>query len=119
MDAKTLHYVQKKTDELLNAPTCCKEAHDAALEWRKALGSDKEKEQTVLYLQELSEDVCPIDDLVDFAPSKKSVDYWGKEEADRLTRHSLELKKSGALYCDCPACVAALAILAKKEQMLK
>jgi len=119
MDRKTQKYVQKKTDELLQAPTCSKEAHDAALEWLKAVGTPKEKEQTALYLQELAEDICPIDDLVEFAPSKKSVDYWGQEEADRLTRHSLELKKSGALYCDCPACVAALAILAEKDKMLK
>ena len=33
--------------------------------------------------------------------------------------HAKEIKAGGAKYCDCPACAAAEAILAKKADMLK
>ena len=33
--------------------------------------------------------------------------------------HAQEIKKNGAKYCDCPACTACAAILAKKAELLK
>ena len=43
--------------------------------------------------------------------------YFG-EKAPEVAAYGREIKAAGAKYCDCPACAAVEAILAKKEEML-
>ena len=40
------------------------------------------------------------------------------EKAPQVAAHGRELKAAGRQYCDCPACAAVEAILARREEIL-
>ena len=40
------------------------------------------------------------------------------DKAPGVAEHARQIKAEGAKYCDCPACAAVEAILAKKEELL-
>ena len=46
MDKVTLDFCVEKTNELIAAPTCSKEAKAAAQSWLKALGTDLQNDET-------------------------------------------------------------------------
>lgn len=94
----------EKTKKLLEAPTCCVELKKVANEWLNAIDTEEEEKQTKVYLQELKEDIMPIDQLIDFASSNAGKQYFGEKKASEIVEHGQEIKKQGALYCDCPAC---------------
>ena len=118
MDQKTRDFVTEQTKALMAAPSCCAEAKAAAQAWLGAAGTAQEAAETKKYLAELAEDITPIDGLIAFAESKAGIGYFGAAPAKQLAAHAREIKAAGAKYCDCPACVAAGAILAKKDAML-
>lgn len=118
MDQNVKDYVAQKAKELIAAPSCCKEAKDAAQNWLDALGTDREAEQAKKLIAELEEDIMPIDSLIAFAGSETGAQLFGQEVAKNIEAHGKELKAAGAKYCDCPACAAAEAILEKKEELL-
>ena len=118
MDKEVLQYVSMKTKELIDSPTCSSEAKEAAQSWLDAVGTDKEQAQTLLYIQELEEDIMPIDNLIGFAESEQGKVYFGPKAAE-IAAHAKEIKANGAKYCDCPACAAVEAILEKKGDMVK
>lgn len=109
MDQKVLDYVVEKTHELMNAPSCSKEAKQAAQNWLDAIGTDNQLAETKKYIAELEADIMPIDGLIAFANS---------EMAKNVLAHAQDIKAKGAKHCDCSACKAVADILAKKEQML-
>lgn len=119
MDENVLSYVVKKTKELINSVTCCKELKDAAQAWLDSLGAENEKETTVCYINELEEDLVAIDDLISFAKSDSGQQYFGVETAKRIVEHAIEIKEKGSIYCDCPACALVQNILEKKVELLK
>ena len=43
---------------------------------------------------------------------------FGPEKTKEVAAHAKEIKAAGAKYCDCPACAAVEAILARKDEML-
>ena len=45
-------------------------------------------------------------------------EVFGAESAKDVAAHAREIKAAGAVYCDCPACAAAEAILEKKDMLL-
>ena len=118
MTKEILDYTVEKTKELINAPSCCREAKDAANSWLDSIGTDKEAEETKKFIAELEEDIIPIDGLIAFASSEHGAQVFGAEGAKKMEEHAREIKAAGAKYCDCPACSAAAAILEKKEQIL-
>ena len=118
MDQKVLDYVVEKTHELMNAPSCSKEAKQAAQNWLDAIGTDNQLAETKKYIAELEADIMPIDGLIAFANSEMGVKVFGEEMAKNVLVHAKDIKAKGAKYCDCPACKAVADILAKKEQML-
>ena len=67
MTQEVRDYVIEKTKELINAPSCSKEAKDAANAWLAAAGTEKEAEETAKYLAELEEDIMPVDSLIALA----------------------------------------------------
>jgi len=111
-------YLIEKTHDLINAPSCSKEAKDAAQKWLDAVGTENEKVQTKKYIEELEEDIMPIDGLIGFLSSEASIQLFGADTADKMLKHAKELKASNAQYCDCPACSAAAAILEKKSLLI-
>ena len=118
MTQDVLNFVKEKTEALMAAPSCSREAKEAAKAWLDAVGTDKEAEETKKYIQELEGDIMPIDMLIDFAQSPAGAAVFG-DRAQAVADHAKEIKAGGAKYCDCPACAAAEAILAKKDDMFK
>ena len=118
MNKEILEAVTGEVRELLEAGSCCKEAKDAAQAWLDAVGTDKESEQAKKLVAELEEDIMPIDSLIGFAQSEQGAAYFGAETAAGIAAHAQQIKAAGAKYCDCPACAAAEAILARKDEML-
>ena len=77
MTEDTRKFVEEKTKEILNAGSCCPELKEMAEKWLAAEGTTDEKAVTEAYLQELSEDVLPIDALISFASSEKGAEVFG------------------------------------------
>ena len=117
MDKETLDFIVEKTHELMNAETCSQEAKDSAQRWLDSVGTEKEKEETLKYLKELEEDVVTIDNLIGFSASEQGKKYFGEQLASDILQHALDIKKQGALYCDCPACMAAISIINKCKKI--
>ena len=118
MNQNVKDYVIEKVNELVNAPTCSPETKEAAKGWLAAVGTDKEAEETKALIAELEEDIMPIDTLIAFAGSEAGAKVFGEEKAKEVAAHGEEIKAGGAKYCDCPACAAVEAILAKKDEIL-
>ena len=119
MNQNVKDYVTQKVNELLQAPSCCAEAKAAAQNWLDALGSTQETEQTEKLIAELEMDIVPIDGLIAFAGSEAGIQVFGEEKAKQVVAHAQEINADGAVYCDCPACMAVAAILEKKEELLQ
>ena len=118
MGKEVLEYVLEKTNDLINAASCSSEAKEAAQAWLDAVGTAEEAEETRKYLAELEADIIPIDGLIAFAESEHGAEVFGAESAKDVAAHAREIKAAGAVYCDCPACAAAEAILEKKDMLL-
>lgn len=119
MEKEALNYVIEKTHELMNAFSCSEEVKAAAQAWLDAIKTENELEETKKYLNELEEDIVTIDNLISFAESDEGKKHFGEEVAKGIAEHGKEIKAAGAKYCDCPACKAALAIIEKKDILLK
>ena len=116
MEKAVLDFVVEETGKLIAAPSCSAECKAAAEAW---LASDKGEEATKAYIAELEADIMPLDGLIAFAESEAGAQVFGGAEAARgVAQHGRDLKAAGRLYCDCPACAACEAILAKKDQMI-
>ena len=100
--------IREKVQEMI--AHCCPELKEAGQAWLDAAGTEQEAEATQRLLAEIEEDVTPIDGLVAFAGSDHAKKIFGEEKAAAFLAHAQELKASGALTCDCPACSAALAV---------
>ncbi len=118
MSQNTKEDIIKKVKGLIDAPSCCAEAKEAAQIWLDSLGSDKEDEAAKNLIAELEEDIMPVDVLIEFAGSEAGEQIFGKETAQSVAAHGREIKAAGAQYCDCPACAAAAEILGNKEAIL-
>ena len=117
MDKQILDFVTEKTNALIAAPSCCKEAKEAAQNWLAAVGTDKEKEEKEKYLAELEEDLVSIDALIGLAESEMGQKIFG-DNAKNVAEEGRKAKAAGAKNCFCDACKAVEAILSKKEEML-
>lgn len=117
MEKKVLEFVMEQTHALMDAPTCSKEAKDAAKAWLAAVGTDQEMEETKKYIAELEADIVTAEGLEAFAESEMGAKVFGAD-APNVAAHAREIKAAGAKYCDCPACKAVEAILEKKEELL-
>lgn len=118
MKQEVLTFAIEKTHELINAFSCSAETKAAAEAWLDAVGTEKEASETQKYVDELEADIMPLDTLIHFAESDAGAHVFGEKASD-VASHAKEIKSAGAKYCDCPACMAAAAILAKKEELLK
>lgn len=119
MNAEVLNYVIEKTKEMMGSASCSSEAKAAAQAWLDAIGTEQEVEETKKYFAELEADIIPIDNLISFAESDNGAQIFGADHAKEVAAHGKEIKAAGAKYCDCPACAAAIGILAKKDSIFK
>ena len=113
---KTLQeFVIAKTKEMMAAESCSQEAKAAGQAWLDAVGTEREAEET---RKELEQDVMPIEACIAFTQSEAGIQLFGAEQAKVMAAHAQAVKDSGAVFCDCPACTAGLAILEKKAALL-
>ena len=112
------NYVVEKVRELIAAPTCCAEAKAAGQNWLDAIGTEGEAEAAKKLIAELEADIVTVDGLIAFASSEAGAKvFGGAEKAKEVAAHGEAIKAAGAKYCDCPACAAVEAILAKKDEI--
>lgn len=102
------------TKDLIMSKTCCEELKDAANAWLNSFLTAKEQEETEHYFQVLKESILTVDDLIEFGSSEQGKQRFGTEVATNIVEHGKELKKTGATYCDCPACSLVEQILSLK-----
>lgn len=110
-------FIFEKTQELIKAPTCSIETKTAAKAWLKSIGTENEGPETQRFIDELEADIMPLDTLISFAESESGAQVFGAD-ASNVAAHAKEIKAAGAIYCDCPACMAAASILEKKAALL-
>ena len=118
MTKETVEFVTAKTKELMAAPSCSREAKDAAQAWLNAVGTANEAEETKKYIAELEADITTIDGLIAFAGSDAGKSVFGADVAPKVVEQAKAAKANGAVYCFCDACKAAEAILSKKAELL-
>lgn len=111
--------IRELTEDLLAAPSACKEIKDAAQNYLNAVGTEKESEVAKAYVDELEADIMPINGLIAFAESDMGAKVFGEEGAKNILIHAKDRKATGEKYCDCPACAACEALLNKKSEILK
>ena len=111
--------IKELTQDLLQAPSACKEVKEAAQNYLDAAGTEKEADAATAYVKELEADIMPIDGLIAFAESDMGAKIFGAEMAKNVAAYGKDIKAAGAKYCDCPACAACEAILARKEELFK
>ena len=56
--------IKELTQDLLQAPSACKEVKEAAQNYLDAAGTEKEAEAATAYVKELEADIMPIDGLI-------------------------------------------------------
>lgn len=59
--------IKELTQDLLQAPSACKEVKEAAQNYLDAAGTEKEADAATAYVKELEADIMPIDGLISFA----------------------------------------------------
>ena len=107
----------EKVKALINAPSCCAEAKEAANNWLEAVNTEKQDEAAKALIEEIEADITPIDGLIAFAGSEDGKKVFGAEKAAGIEAHAKKIKAEGAKFCDCPACTAVAAILADKADL--
>lgn len=77
-----------KVKALINAPSCCAEAKEAANKWLEAVNTEKQDEAAKALIEEIAADIIPIDGLIAFAGSEDGKKIFGEErqQESRLTR---------------------------------
>ena len=91
MTQEVREYVKEKTQELIGAATCSREAREAAQAWLDAAGTDREAEETKKYIAELEEDIVTVDGLAAFARSEAGAKvFGGAEAAAGVAKHAEE-----------------------------
>lgn len=85
-------------------PHADKDAKQLALAWADAVGTDGEKAAAAALLEELKQDVTPIDDLIALLESPKGEKFFGRERAEKMLAAAKVQKSEGARYCGCEAC---------------
>lgn len=118
MTKELVSYMKEKVGDLVAAPSACAEVKAAGSRFLAALGTAEEAAATEALVREAEEDIEPIDGLVAFAHSDAAVGIFGADGAKNFAAHADALAAAGAKYCDCPACTACAAILARKAELL-
>lgn len=108
----------ERTKKLLSN-WCCDELKEAAQNWLDSIGTDKEKEAGKKYVLELQDSIVTVDGMLEFLPTDEAKAKFGEETASKFYEHAKELKTQGVANCDCPACIAASAVLEVKDEILK
>ena len=118
MTVETRDFVTEKVNAVLAAESCCPELKEIGMEGLQAAGSDQEAAATKALLRELEEDVCTIDDVMEFFASPAAASIFGAEGAKAMVEQAKAHKAAGGTHCFCPACTNGKAILDIRDKLL-
>ena len=107
----TKEEIRAKVQEMIDAPSCCKELKEMGNAYLEAFGTENEAEAQKALIQEMKEDVTSIEDLIGFAGSARAAQVMGKETAQGLLAAAKAAKDAGEDTCICAACQAAKVLL--------
>ena len=97
--------------EMTAASSCCRELKEAGQNWIAAADADAKKKAAAILLEEIREDIAPIDHVIEFFESPQGIQIFGADRAKSIAAHAREVRAQGGKWCDCPACAAGLKIL--------
>ncbi len=97
----------KLANDVLAAPSACPEFKAAA----NAYIASPDDEKWAALVAEAKEDINPIEGTIAFFSGDIAKRIFGEEVAAEKLAHAEEIKAQGAIYCDCPGCTAAKAII--------
>ena len=100
---------------VIEAQSACPEFKQAAKDFIESIGTEKEAEAGKILLAEAEEDICFIDGTIEFFKSEMAKQIFGEEGAREKLASAEEAKANGAVYCNCPGCSAAEAIINNKD----
>ena len=89
-------------NEMISAPSCCKELKDAGQNYLNALGTDAEKTAAAALLQEIREDVCTLDQTIPFFESELGTQIFGAERAKAMAAAGSDARMNG---CELPVVI--------------
>lgn len=75
--------IQELTNDLLAAPSACKEIKAAATAYLDSIGTEKEADAAKAYVAVLEADIMPIDGLISFAESDMGRKVFGIDGAKK------------------------------------
>lgn len=101
---------------VLAAPSACPEFKETAQKYLDAIGTDEESKAAAILVAEAEEDISSIDGTIAFFQTDMAKQIFGEALAAEKLAHAMEIKANGALYCDCPGCLAAKAIIDAKAE---
>ena len=102
---------------MISAETCCEDAAEAGRNWIESIGTERQNAATEKLIEELEEDIMPIDGVITFMQSDKAIAMMGKDKAASIEDHAKSVKEAGGKYCDCQACSAAKSILDNRNAL--
>jgi hypothetical protein len=102
----------------VEAVSACAEFKAAAEKYLAAIGTPEEAEAAEYFVAEAQEDINTIDDTIAFFSSEKAKQFFGEEGAANMLAHMQSVKANGGIYCDCPGCAAAEAVINAKAELL-
>lgn len=108
----------KVVEELIAAPSCCAELKAAGKNYLASLGAPGERAAAETLLTEAKEDICTVEQVLDFFISPAAEAHFGREKAQAIAAHARELKAKGVKYCDCPACAACEKLIAHADLLV-
>ena len=119
MKKEVLDFVVAKTQELIDAPTCSKRDESVRERVVERGGNGKRSRGDQKIYRGAGSRYHAIDTLNRLAESEGGAKVFGPDKTKEVAQHAKDIKAAGAVYCDCPACVAVEEILKKKEEMLQ
>ena len=96
---------------VLEAGSACKEFKETAQNYLNAIGTDGEKAAAAIMVAEAKEDINSIDDTIAFLSTDLAKQFFGEDGAVLKLQQAKEHKANGGIYCDCPGCTAAKAVM--------
>lgn len=94
-------------NNVITASSACPEFKAAA----QAFLNSPDDEKWAALAAEAKEDINTIDDTIAFFGSELAKKLFGEDVAAEKLNSVIKAKEDGAVYCNCPGCAAAEAIL--------
>ena len=94
-------------NNVITASSACPEFKAAA----QAFLNSPDEEKWAALVAEAKEDINTIDDTIAFFGSDLAKKLFGEDVAAEKLNGAIKAKEEGAVYCNCPGCAAAQAII--------